>query len=152
MLKQLYKQVNNSWEYCEIWNEANVIVVQQGKLGKKGRVKKHVAPNASARNKQFAIVVREYKKAGFKPFPPESYSSVLIECSAQPIDDSLLLLLSESITANGNGYYDGNEVGSDGVTFYYNVIDPTLVSKKELTLFLKKQKIKNPNVKILPPV
>lgn len=147
MLK-LYKRGRGVLRYWEAWTRGAWVVVHEGKLGEQGKVK-HLEPQQGKTPDQVIAEVAEKPRAkGYAEIPREEQYQVIVQYrlktwgsvedlgKAHKIED----LFNECLGWTGNGFCDGNDIGSGCLNIFSIVIDPQL-GARTMIAELRKHKL-----------
>jgi hypothetical protein len=131
MLK-LYKRGRGGFRYWEAWAYGPWVVVHEGKLGERGKVKR-VLPDDGFSSEQF-ITERARKRCqqGYTEIPQDEHHQIVVQyrlktwgspkdlAKAHKVEN----LFNECLGWTGNGRCDGNDIGSGTLNVFSDVVDP----------------------------
>lgn len=136
MLKTLYKRGRGGIRYWEAWARGVWVVVHEGKLGERGRVK-HLEPREGTTPDQVIAEAAEKSCAkGYTEIPREQQYQVVVQYrletwgSDKDLDKAHEIehLFNECLGWTGNGFCDGNDIGCGCLNIFSIVIDPHLAA------------------------
>ena len=140
MLK-LYKQGRGGMRYWEAWARGVWVVVHEGKLGERGKVR-HLEPQEGKTPEQMIAKAAETPRSkGYSEIPMEEHYQVVVQYRLETWGSSEDLakahkiegLLNECLGWTGNGHCDGNDIGSGSMNIYSVVVDPQLAVETIIT-------------------
>jgi hypothetical protein len=144
MLK-LYKRGRGGVRYWEAWARGAWVVVHEGKLGERGKVK-HLEPQQGKTPDQVIAEAAEKPRAkGYAEIPREEQYQIVVQYrlktwgSVEDLDKAHEIehLFNECLGWTGNGFCDGNDIGSGSLNIFSIVVDPQLAAQ---TMIVELQK------------
>jgi hypothetical protein len=136
MLK-LYKRGRDGVRYWEAWARGAWVVVHEGKLGERGKVK-HLEPQQGKTPEQvIALAAEKPRGKGYAEVPTEEQYQVVVQYrletwgSVEDLDKAQEIehLFNECLGWTGNGFCDGNDIGSGCLNIFSVVVDPQLAAQ-----------------------
>jgi hypothetical protein len=135
MLK-LYKSGRTGVRYWEAWARGAWVVVHEGKLGERGKVK-HLRPREGKTPKQVIAEAAEKPRAkGYAEVPMAEHYQVVVQYrlktwgSAEDLEKGHKVedLFNECLGWTGNGRCDGNDIGGGCMNIFSLAVDPELAA------------------------
>jgi hypothetical protein len=136
MLK-LYKRGRTGVRYWEAWARGVWVVVHEGKLGERGKVK-HLEPQKGKNPEQIIIEAAAKPRAkGYTEIPMEEHYQVVVQYrlktwgSVEDLDKAHKIenVFNECLGWTGNGRCDGNDIGSGCMNIFSIVVHPELATQ-----------------------
>jgi hypothetical protein len=134
MTVKLYKRTEESTLYWEAWEHGREVIIHWGVLGERGETRQiAIGPDTTGRS----LITREskaYRSQGFQEIDDEDHTLLLVQFPIEgekDLDKADLAedLLNECLGWTGNGYCDGNDIGSGTINVYCYVVEPGLAGK-----------------------
>jgi hypothetical protein len=136
---KLYKRGKRAIRYWEAWtrNGGPWGVVHEGKVGERGKVK-HLEPWPDRPvEQQIAEGVEKARQRGYTEIPMEDQYQVVVQYrlqtwgSVEDLDRAREIehLFNECLGWTGNGFCDGNDIGSGCLNIFSIVVDPGLATQ-----------------------
>jgi hypothetical protein len=136
-LKTLFKRGRASVRYWEAWARGAWVVVHEGKLGDRGKVK-HLEPQQGKTPDQVIAEAAEKPRAkGYAEIPREQLYQVVVQyrlqtwSSVEDLDRAHEIehLFNEGLGWTGNGFCDGNDIGNGCLNIFSVVVGPQLAAR-----------------------
>ncbi len=136
MLK-LYKRGRTGVRYWEAWPHGTWVVVHEGKLGERGKVK-HLQPQRGKTPRQIIAEAAVRARAkGYAEISMERHYQVVVQYrldtwgTVQDLERGHKIedLFNECLGWTGNGHCDGNDIGNGCMNIFSIVVDPELAAK-----------------------
>jgi hypothetical protein len=146
-VKTLYKRGRGGIRYWEAWARGLWGVVHEGKLGERGKVK-HLEPQKGKTPDQIIAEAAEKPRAkGYAEIPGEEKYQVVVQYrlktwgSVEDLDRAYEIehLFNECLGWTGNGFCDGNDIGSGCLNIFSIVIDPQLAAETMIAELQKQE-------------
>jgi predicted DNA-binding WGR domain protein len=149
MLK-LYKRGRGGVRYWEAWAHGAWIIVHEGKLGERGKVK-HLFPEDGRTPEQvIAEAAQKPRQRGYAEIPMEQHHQVVVQyrlktwASAEDLEKGYNIeeLFNECLGWTGNGCCDGNDIGSGTLNIFSDVVDPQIGAETIIATLRKHRLLK----------
>jgi hypothetical protein len=133
MLK-LYKRGRKYVHYWEAWEHSHWIVVHEGKLGERGKVRYLPRGKRKSAERRIAEAAKEPRAKGYAEIPRDEQHTVIVQYrlkgwgSPEDLQKGHRIegLFNECLGWTGNGRCDGNDFGSGTMNIFSIVVDPDL--------------------------
>jgi hypothetical protein len=149
MTIKLYKSTSKGMVYWQAWKDGAYLAVQEGKLGVWGKARLVRPPRGTTPKQLQASLAKEKKAAGYAPISDADHHWVIVQYklttwgSAKDLDKAEKLdeLFNACLAWTGNGYCDGNDIGSGEMNLFCVVVDPKLAAKTIVAELKKKPRL-----------
>jgi hypothetical protein len=133
MLK-LYKRGRTGVRYWEAWKTPLMVVVHEGRLGKRGKTRCLLPTGRQRPERLIAEAAKKPRAKGYAEVSLEEHSQIVVQYrlktwgspedlnKAHKVED----LFNECLGWTGNGRCDGNDIGSGTMNVFSYVIDAEL--------------------------
>lgn len=133
MLK-LYKSGRTGVRYWEAWAHGVWVIVHEGTLGERGKVKYLEPQDGKSPEEVIAEAAEKPRSNGYAEIPLEEQHQVVVQYrlktwgSAKDLEKAHRIegLFNECLGWTGNGRCDGNDIGSGTLNIFSVVVDPDL--------------------------
>ena len=134
---RLYKRGRRGIRYWEAWTRQGVAtwgVVHEGKVGERGKAKDLLPWPDHPVGQQIAEAAQKVRQKGYAEIPMEDHYQIVVHYRLQTwaavadLDKAHRIedLFNECLGWTGNGFCDGNDIGSGTMNIYSLVVDPEL--------------------------
>lgn len=135
MQKKLYKKIDTTLHYYEVWANHKTMCVHWGKLGETGDYKEVKLKFWQNIEKATESEIDDAQKKGFKEIDFDKLVPLIVQFKTKDEmgDENDLdkrynveAILNESLGWTGNGHCDGGDIGSGTINIFLFVVDPII--------------------------
>jgi hypothetical protein len=155
MLK-LYKRGRTGVRYWEAWKVPGMVVVHEGKLGDRGKTKYFFPEDGQTPERCIKEAAAKPRAKGYAEIPLDEQHQVVVQFRLKtwgsPADlekgHKIEDLFNECLGWTGNGYCDGNDIGSGTLNIFSIVVEPDLGAATLVEELRKNRLLKGPVVAV----
>jgi hypothetical protein len=130
----LYKHARGGLRYWEAWEFDGWVAVHEGKVGERGKTRTLSRRRGKTPEQVIVEVAEKPRAKGYAEIPIEEQHQVVVQYqlktwgSAKDLDKAHKIedLFNECLGWTGNGFCDGNDIGSGSMNIFSIVVDPHL--------------------------
>jgi hypothetical protein len=133
----LYKRTSRGRLFWQAWSNSGQLAINEGKVGARGKSRLVRPPRGTTLKQLLAGLETEKRAEGYAEIPEHEQHWIVVQYnlktwgSAKDLDkaEKLEFLFNECLGWTGNGYCDGNDIGSGELNVFCVVVDPKLGAK-----------------------